>query len=75
MNIPRIGAAGKATGELLLAGSSRKGFRDGIGIRPPTISIRPKRAKTLGCRGERSFEEIIRDHIEDALKNQVPEYA
>jgi D-erythronate 2-dehydrogenase len=31
----------KAIGELLLADYSRKGFLDGIGIRLPTISIRP----------------------------------
>ena len=31
----------KAIGELLLADYSRKGFFDGIGIRLPTISIRP----------------------------------
>lgn len=31
----------KAIGELLLADYSRKGFLDGVGIRLPTISIRP----------------------------------
>lgn len=34
-----------------------------------------KRAETLGFRGETSFEEIIRVHIEDELENQIPEHA
>lgn len=38
-------------------------------------SFDAKRAQALGFRGEASFEEIIRVHIEDELENQVPEHA
>ncbi len=37
--------AQKAIGELLLADLSRRGFFDGIGIRFPTICVRPGKAE------------------------------
>ena len=40
----------KAIGELLLADYSRRGFIDGIGIRLPTICVRPGQAEQGGLR-------------------------
>ena len=40
----------KAIGELLLADYSRRGFFDGIGIRLPTISIRPGKPNKAASR-------------------------
>jgi nucleoside-diphosphate-sugar epimerase len=50
----------KAIGELLLADYSRKGFFDGIGIRLPTICVRPGRPN-LAASG--FFSNIIREPL------------
>src|SRR6202040_2399434 len=50
----------KAIGELLLADYSRRGFFDGIGIRLPTICIRPGRPN-LAASG--FFSNIIREPL------------
>ena len=50
----------KAIGELLLADYSRRGFLDGIGIRLPTIVVRPGKpnAAASGC-----FSNILREPL------------
>ena len=50
----------KAIGELLLADYSRKGFVDGIGLRLPTICVRPGKAN-LAASG--FFSNIIREPL------------
>src|SRR5208282_2068661 len=50
----------KAIGELLLADFSRRGFFDGVGIRLPTICVRPGRAN-LAASG--FFSNIIREPL------------
>src|SRR6201998_4222792 len=50
----------KAIGELLLADYTRKGFFDGIGIRLPTICVRPGKPNRAGSR---FFSGIIGDTL------------
>jgi nucleoside-diphosphate-sugar epimerase len=50
----------KAIGELLLADYTRRGFLDGVGIRLPTISVRPG-APNLAASG--FFSSIIREPL------------
>ncbi len=50
----------KAIGELLLADYTRKGFVDGVGIRLPTISVRPGRPNAAASG---FFSNIIREPL------------
>lgn len=56
----------KAMGELLLQDMSRKGFVDGVGLRLPTVSIRPGKANAAAS----SFmSSIFRDTMEGRSAN------
>ena len=49
----------KAIGELLLCDYSRRGFFDGVGIRLPTITVRPGRPNARCAIAKRVTESIM----------------